>query len=104
MLFVTAHIKCVLTRETGDGRGTVGSDPTWKSKEGNLPCEVDGIKSQALLDTGAEATIITEDLYYQANMCKQTRTHTKACFGGQQHAKHAVRSRGWMTSRNLWVC
>ena len=28
-----------------------------------LPCAVNGVKSQDLLDTGAEATIISEDLY-----------------------------------------
>ena len=28
-----------------------------------MPCAVNGVKSQALLDTGAEATIISEDLY-----------------------------------------
>ena len=28
-----------------------------------LPCAVNGVKSQASLDTGAEATIISEDLY-----------------------------------------
>ena len=72
--------------ETEDGRGTVGSDPARKSRGGNWPCEVYGINSQALLDTGTEATIIGEDLYYQGNTRKQTRTHTKACFGDQQNA------------------
>ena len=86
ILFLTAYIKCVPTRETEDGRGTVGSDPARKSRGGNWPCEVYGINSQALLDTGTEATIIGEDLYYQGNTRKQTRTHTKACFGDQQNA------------------
>lgn len=36
--------------------------------------------------TGTEATIIGKDLYYQGNTRKQTRTHTKACFGDQQNA------------------
>ena len=28
-----------------------------------MPCHVNGVKSQALLDTGAEVRIISEDLY-----------------------------------------
>ena len=32
-------------------------------KKAFLPCDVNGVKSQALLDTGAEAIIISEDLY-----------------------------------------
>ena len=34
-----------------------------------MPREVNGIKSQALFNTGAEALIIRDDLYYQANTC-----------------------------------
>ena len=37
-----------------------------------LPCDVNGVKSQALLDTGAEATIISEDLYSRSKTHKQT--------------------------------
>ena len=37
--------------------------PPENPKEAFLPCDVNGVKSQALLDTGAEATIISEDLY-----------------------------------------
>ena len=37
--------------------------PPNNSKGAFLPCDVSGVKSQALLDTGAEATIISEDLY-----------------------------------------
>ena len=37
--------------------------PPENSKGAFLPCDVNGVKSQALLDTGAEATIISEDLY-----------------------------------------
>ena len=33
-----------------------------------LPCEISGIKSQALPDTGAEVKIISEDVYYQADI------------------------------------
>ena len=66
---MAAHIKSVPTRKTGDGRGAGGSDPAQNPKKAFLPCEVSGIKSQTLLDTGAEATIISEDLYYQANTC-----------------------------------
>ena len=36
--------------------------PPENSKGAFLPCDVNGVKSQALLDTGAEATIISEDL------------------------------------------
>ena len=34
-----------------------------------MACEVNGIKSQALFNTGAEALIIMDDLYYEANTC-----------------------------------
>ena len=37
--------------------------PPENPKGAFLPCTVNGVKSQALLDTGAEATIISEDLY-----------------------------------------
>ena len=37
--------------------------PPENPKGAFLPCAVNGVKSQALLDTGAEATIISEDLY-----------------------------------------
>ena len=37
--------------------------PPENSKGAFLPCDVNGVKSQALLDTDAEATIISEDLY-----------------------------------------
>ena len=66
---MTTHIKSVPTSETGDGRGAGGSDPVQHPKKAFLPCEVNGIKSQALFNTGAEALIIRDDLYYQANTC-----------------------------------
>ena len=66
---MTAHIKSVPTSETRDGRGTGGSDPAQHPKRAFLPCEVNGIKSQALLNTGAEAPVISDNLYYQANTC-----------------------------------
>ena len=66
---MTTHIKSVPTSETGDGRGAGGSDPAQHPKKAFLPCEVNGIKSQALFNTGAEALIIRDDLYYQANTC-----------------------------------
>ena len=34
--------------------------PPENSKGAFLPCDVNGVKSQALLDTGAEATIISD--------------------------------------------
>ena len=37
--------------------------PLENPKGAVLPCDVNGVKSQALLDAGAEATIISEDLY-----------------------------------------
>ena len=37
--------------------------PPENPKGAFLPCAINGVKSQALLDTGAEATIISEDLY-----------------------------------------
>ena len=66
---MTTHIKSVPTSETGDGRSAGGSDPAQHPKKAFLPCEINGIKSQALLNTGAEALIISDDLYYQANTC-----------------------------------
>ena len=66
---MTTHIKSVPTSETGDGRGAGGSDPAQHPKKAFLPCEVNGIKSQALFNTGAEALIIRDDSYYQANTC-----------------------------------
>lgn len=66
---MTTHIKSVPTSETRDGRGAGGSDPAQHPKKAFLACEVNGIKSQALFNTGAEALIIMDDLYYQANTC-----------------------------------
>lgn len=66
---MTTHIKSVPTSETGDGRGAGGSDPAQHPKKAFFACEVNGIKSQALFNTGAEALIIMDDLYYQANTC-----------------------------------
>ena len=37
--------------------------PTENPEGAFLPCDVNGVKSQTLLDTDAEATIISEDLY-----------------------------------------
>ena len=64
ILFVTVHIKYIPIRETGDGLGRAESDPARESKG--------AIFTQALLDTAAEATIISEDLYshYKAPMNK----------------------------------
>ena len=33
-----------------------------------MPCRVNGVLSYALLDTGAEATIISDDIYHRINM------------------------------------
>ena len=74
---MAAHIKSVPTRKTGDGRGAGGSDPAQNPKKAFLPREVNGIKSQALLDTGAEVTIISEDLYHQADTCVSKLEPTK---------------------------
>ena len=74
---MTAHLKSFPTREMGDGRGAGGSDPAQIQKKTLLPCEVNGIKSQALLDTGVEATVISEDLYYKANTCVSKLEPTK---------------------------
>ena len=38
--------------------------PPGKSKGAFMPCSVDGVLSHALLDTGAEATIISDDIYH----------------------------------------
>ena len=45
--------------------------PPENPKGAFLPCAVNGVKSQALLDTGAEATIISDDLY------SRSKTHLK---------------------------
>ena len=39
--------------------------PPDKSKGAFIPCRVNGLLSYALLDTGAEATIISDDIYYR---------------------------------------
>ena len=36
-----------------------------------LPCDANGVKSQALIDTGAEAPIISEDLYSRSKTHQQ---------------------------------
>ena len=38
--------------------------PPGKSKGAFMPCSVNGVLSHALLDTGAEATIISDDIYH----------------------------------------
>lgn len=52
--------------------------PPENSKGAYMSCDVNGVKSQALLDTGAEATIISEDLYYYAE------THTSKLESSQK--------------------
>ena len=42
--------------------------PPDKSKGAFMPCRVNGVLSYALLDTGAEATIISDDIYHRINM------------------------------------
>ena len=37
--------------------------PPENAKKAFLPCDVNGVKSQALLDRGAQARIISEDLH-----------------------------------------
>ena len=55
------------TSRPGNGRWAGHSRkcprPRPKSKGGIFTCAVNGVKSQALLDNGAEATIISKDLY-----------------------------------------
>ena len=41
--------------------------PPDKSKGAFMPCRVNGVLSYALLDTGAEATIISDDIYHRIN-------------------------------------
>jgi len=41
--------------------------PPDKSKGALMPCRVNGVLSYALLDTGAEATIISDDIYHHIN-------------------------------------
>ena len=41
--------------------------PPDKSKGAFMPCRVNGVPSLALLDTGAEATIISDDIYHCIN-------------------------------------
>ena len=44
------------------------------------PCRVNGVLSNAVLDTGAEATIINEDIQYYINTIQvRLIPHTKAC-------------------------
>ena len=38
--------------------------PPGKSKGAFMPCSVNGVLFYALLDTGAEATIISDDIYH----------------------------------------
>ena len=58
-------VKFVTIRETGDGRGAARSDPAPDISKGALmTCRVNGVPSHALLDTGAEATIISDDVFF----------------------------------------
>ena len=41
--------------------------PPDNSKGAFMPCRVNGVLSHALLDTGAEATIISDDIYHCIN-------------------------------------
>ena len=41
--------------------------PPDKSKGAFMPCRVNGVLSYALLDTGEEATIISDDIYLRIN-------------------------------------
>ena len=41
--------------------------PPDNSKGAFMPCRVNGVLSHALLDTGAEATIISDDIYHGIN-------------------------------------
>ena len=41
--------------------------PPNKSKGAFMPCRVNGVPSLALLDTGEEATIISDDIYHCIN-------------------------------------
>ena len=95
---MTTHIKSVPTSETGDGRGAGGSDPAQHPKKAFLPCEVNGIKSQALFNTGAEALIIRDDLYYQANTCvSKLEPRQKPVFGAKNMPPNVVGETGVTT-------
>ena len=41
--------------------------PLDTSKGAFMPCRVNGVLFDALLDTGAEATIISDDIYHRIN-------------------------------------
>ena len=41
--------------------------PPDKSEGAFMPCRVNGVMSYALLDIGAEATIISDDIYHRIN-------------------------------------
>ena len=41
--------------------------PPDKSKGAFMPCRVNGVLSYALLDTGAEATIISDGIYHRVS-------------------------------------
>ena len=95
---MTTHIKSVPTSETGDGRGAGGSDPAQHPKKAFLPCEVNGIKSQALFNTGAEALIIRDDLYYQANTCvSKLEPRQKPLLGAKNMPSNVVEETGVTT-------
>lgn len=64
ILHVNVHIKYISTRERemGGAQQEVTPPPP-EIQRGHFTCAVNGVKSQALLDNGSEATIISEDLY-----------------------------------------
>ena len=43
-----------------------------KSKGAFMPCRVNGVLSYALLDTSAEATIISDDIYHRISIGNDT--------------------------------
>lgn len=49
--------------ETCEGRTAARSDPAWTPQGAFLNCKVNGFECHALLDSGAEATIISEAVY-----------------------------------------
>jgi len=53
-----------MTRESGTGGAQPEVTPPEKSKG---VCRVNGVLSYALLDTGAEATIISNGIYHRIN-------------------------------------
>ena len=56
--------------------------PPDKSKGAFMPCRVNGVLSYALLDTGAEATIISDDIYHRINTnTSKLETPRKPVFG-----------------------